>query len=109
MEELTALPGVGRKTANVVLSVAFGLPGLPVDTHVIRLSQTAGLSESSDPVKIEQDLCGLFPPDRVGSDQPAPDPARPQGLRRPPAPLRDLRARRSLSFEGKILTVARRD
>ena len=40
MEELTALPGVGRKTANVVLSVAFGLPGLPVDTHVIRLSQT---------------------------------------------------------------------
>ncbi len=46
MEELTALPGVGRKTANVVLSVAFGLPGLPVDTHVIRLSRRLGLTES---------------------------------------------------------------
>jgi endonuclease-3 len=62
MEELTALPGVGRKTANVVLSVAFGLPGLPVDTHVTRLSQRLGLSDSGDPIKIEQDLCELFPP-----------------------------------------------
>ncbi|MGA2528275.1 MAG: endonuclease III [Acidimicrobiales bacterium] len=59
IEELTALPGVGRKTANVVLSVAFGLPGLPVDTHVTRLSK--------DPVKIEEDLCGLFPPEDWGA------------------------------------------
>jgi endonuclease-3 len=66
MEELTALPGVGRKTANVVLSVAFGLPGLPVDTHVTRLSRRLGLSGSSDPVQIEQDLCGLFPPQQWG-------------------------------------------
>lgn len=67
MEELTALPGVGRKTANVVLSVAFGLPGLPVDTHVIRLSQRLKLSESVEPEKIEQDLCSLFPSDEWGA------------------------------------------
>jgi endonuclease-3 len=67
MEELTALPGVGRKTANVVLSVAFSLPGLPVDTHVIRLSQRLKLTGSADPVKIEQDLCALFPPVEWGA------------------------------------------
>lgn len=67
MEELTALPGVGRKTANVVLSVAFDLPGLPVDTHVTRLSRRLGLSGSSDPAQIEQDLCGLFPPEDWGA------------------------------------------
>ena len=66
MEELTALPGVGRKTANVVLSVAFGLPGLPVDTHVTRLSQRLRLTASSDPVQIEKDLCGLYPPEEWG-------------------------------------------
>ena len=66
MQELTALPGVGRKTANVVLSVAFGLPGLPVDTHVTRLSNRLGLTESSDPVKIEKDLDALFPKDEWG-------------------------------------------
>jgi len=67
MEELTNLPGVGRKTANVVLSVAFGLPGLPVDTHVTRLSKRLGLSNSTDPVKIEQDLDGLFLPGQWGA------------------------------------------
>jgi endonuclease-3 len=66
MEEMTALPGVGRKTANVVLSVAFGLPGLPVDTHVTRLSGRLGLTASDDPVQIERDLCGLFPPAEWG-------------------------------------------
>jgi len=67
MEELTALAGVGRKTANVVLSVAFGLPGFPVDTHVTRLSRRLGLTASSDPVQIEKDLCGLFPPEEWGA------------------------------------------
>ena len=67
IEELTALPGVGRKTANVVLSVAFDIPGLPVDTHVTRLSRRLGLSGSADPVQIEQDLCGMFPPDQWGA------------------------------------------
>lgn len=55
MEELITLAGIGRKTANVIRSVAFGLPGLAVDTHVIRLSGRLGLSDSSDPVKIERD------------------------------------------------------
>ena len=61
MEDLVTIPGVGRKTANVVRSVAFGLPGLPVDTHVTRLSRLLGLTESTDPVKIEADLCALLP------------------------------------------------
>ncbi len=67
MEELTALPGVGRKTANVVLSVALGAPGLPVDTHVTRLSRRLRLTGSSDPVKIESDLCALLPPEEWGA------------------------------------------
>ena len=61
MAELTSLPGVGRKTANVVRSVALGLPGLPVDTHVLRLSRRLGLTKATDPVKVETDLCALFP------------------------------------------------
>lgn len=65
MEDLITLPGVGRKTANVVRSVALGLPGLPVDTHVGRLSRRLGLSAESDPVKIEHDLDAMIPaPDR---------------------------------------------
>ena len=65
MEELVTLPGVGRKTANVVLADAFGLPGLPVDTHVIRLSNLIGLVNTKDPVKIEEILCNTFPPERA--------------------------------------------
>jgi endonuclease-3 len=61
MEELVPLPGVGRKTANVLLGNAFSVPGIPVDTHVGRLSQRMGLSEHSDPVKIELDLMALVP------------------------------------------------
>ncbi|MBR2364931.1 MAG: endonuclease III [Lentisphaeria bacterium] len=66
MEELVTLPGVGRKTANVVLADAFGLPGLPVDTHVIRLSNLIGLVKTKDPVKIEEILCNAFPEERKG-------------------------------------------
>ncbi|PLS75724.1 MAG: endonuclease III [Actinobacteria bacterium] len=61
MEELVTLPGVGRKTANVVRGVAFGLPGLPVDTHVGRLSRRLGLSEHTDPDKVEADLNSVVP------------------------------------------------
>ena len=60
LEDLVTLPGVGRKTGNVVRSVAFGLPGLPVDTHVGRISRLLGLTTSEDPVVVEQDLAGLF-------------------------------------------------
>jgi endonuclease-3 len=63
MEELTALPGVGRKTANVVLSNAFKKPvGIVVDTHVTRVSGRLALTASSDAVKIEEDLMKLIPP-----------------------------------------------
>ena len=61
MAELVTIPGVGRKTANVVRSVAMGLPGLPVDTHVTRLSQRLGLTTESDPVKIELALNAMIP------------------------------------------------
>lgn len=61
LEELTQLPGVGRKTANVVLGVAFGVPGWTVDTHVQRLSGRLGLSENTEPHKIEIDLQNLYP------------------------------------------------
>jgi endonuclease-3 len=61
MEELVPLPGVGRKTANVVLGNAFDVPGIPVDTHVGRLSQRLALSIHDDPVKIERDLMELIP------------------------------------------------
>lgn len=62
MEELNALPGVGRKTANVVLGNAFDIPGLPVDTHVTRLSNRLGIAEGKDAVKIEYRLNELLPP-----------------------------------------------
>lgn len=61
MADLVTLPGVGRKTANVLLSVGFGLPGLPVDTHVGRLSRLLGLTTQTDPVKVETDLCAMLP------------------------------------------------
>lgn len=61
MEELVKLPGIGRKTANVVLGSSFGIPGIVVDTHVKRLSQRIGLTKETDPVKIEFDLMALIP------------------------------------------------
>jgi endonuclease-3 len=61
MKDLVTIPGVGRKTANVVRSVALGLPGLPVDTHVMRLSQRLGLTTETDPVKIEHELNAMIP------------------------------------------------
>ena len=61
IEALTQLPGVGRKTANVVLGNAFGKPAIACDTHVIRLSRRLGLSENSDPVKLEFDLAEIIP------------------------------------------------
>ncbi len=67
LDELVTLPGVGRKTANVVLSVAFGLPGLPVDTHVGRLARRLGLSSAEDPVVVEHDLCAIVPPAEWGA------------------------------------------
>jgi endonuclease III len=61
MEALVALPGVGRKTANVVLGHALGVPGLPVDRHVLRVTNRLGLVHSDDPIKVEAALGELFP------------------------------------------------
>jgi len=61
LEDLITLPGVGRKTANVILGNAFGIPGIVVDTHVRRVSQRIGLTENDDPVKIEFDLMEIVP------------------------------------------------
>lgn len=61
IDELTQLPGVGRKTANVVLGAVFNVPGMVVDTHVARISQRLGLTTSKDPVKIESDLMEIIP------------------------------------------------
>ena len=61
MEDLVTLPGVGRKTANVVLSVGMGKPGLPVDTHVGRLARRLALTSEKDPVKVEHELNAIVP------------------------------------------------
>jgi endonuclease-3 len=64
LEELVKLPGIGRKTANVVLGNAFGIPGIVVDTHCGRVSQRLGLTGATDPVKIESALMALVPEER---------------------------------------------
>ncbi len=61
MKDLITLPGVGRKTANVVLGDAFGIPGITTDTHLLRLSKRFGWSVSDDPIVVEADVAALFP------------------------------------------------
>ncbi len=61
LDDLVTLPGVGRKTGNVIRSVAFRLPGLPVDTHVLRLSRRLGITDEEDPVKVEMILNPMLP------------------------------------------------
>jgi endonuclease-3 len=67
LEDLVTIPGVGRKTGNVIRSVAFDLPGLPVDTHVGRLSRRLKLTNETDPVKVERDLDSMVAPDERGA------------------------------------------
>jgi endonuclease-3 len=64
MEDLVTLPGVGRKTANVVLGHALGVPGLPVDRHVLRVANRIGIAKSDDPEAVEQQLGAAMPPER---------------------------------------------
>jgi endonuclease III len=66
IEDLVTLPGVGRKTANVVLSVDFDLPGFPVDTHVLRVTRRLGLTKQTDPVKVEFEVDALVPESEWG-------------------------------------------
>ena len=65
-EALESLPGVGRKTANVVLNIAFGRPVMPVDTHVFRISRRLGLSAGKTPAAVEKDLQAIVPPEWMG-------------------------------------------
>ena len=64
MDALVKLPGVGRKTANVVLGHALGVPGLPVDRHVLRVSNRIGIAKGDDPVVVEQQLCAAMPKEK---------------------------------------------
>jgi endonuclease-3 len=64
LDEMVTLPGVGRKTGNLVLGIAEGIPGVVVDTHVTRLSNRMGLTENKNPEKIEKDINELLPPER---------------------------------------------
>src|SRR6185503_13613438 len=64
MEALTELPGVGRKTANVVLGHALGVPGLPVDRHVLRVSNRIGIARGDDPEVVEAQLCDAMPKEK---------------------------------------------
>lgn len=66
MESLVSLPGVGRKTANVVLSNAFNIPGFAVDTHVKRVSKRIGITDNTDPQEVENDLCTIVAPQHWG-------------------------------------------
>ena len=64
LDEMVTLPGVGRKTGNLVLGIAEGIPGVVVDTHVTRLAGRMGLTKNKNPEKIEKDINGLLPPER---------------------------------------------
>ncbi len=66
MEELVTLPGVGRKTANILLYNAYGVPGFGVDTHVVRVTNRLGVVDTEDPEKIEAAICALLPPAEWG-------------------------------------------
>ena len=96
LDDLVTLPGVGRKTANVVRSVAFDLPGLPVDTHVGRLEPPARAHHRPRPREGRAHLELLPAGGRARSVQPADDPPRPAGVRRPLTPLRGVRPGRHL-------------
>ena len=96
MDVLTTLPGVGRKTANVVLGHALGVPGLPVDRHVLRVTERIGLTFETTPEGVERDLCAALPPIRLDAHVRRPDPARPAHLPARAA-LRRVLGRRRLS------------
>ena len=106
LEDLVTLPGVGRKTGNVVRSVAFDLPGLPVDTHVGRITRLLGLTDFRRPGQGRARARRPAPPEGMGRLLPPHDPPRPQDLHRPPPPLRRLPPERHLPVvPGPCLTA----
>ena len=94
MEDLVQLPGVGRKTANVLLGTWFGRPAIPVDTHVTRLSRRLGLTEEKDAVKIEFALQKLLPRGGLDLHLARADLARTSRVQGAQAGLRGVRADR---------------
>ena len=93
LDDLVTLPGVGRKTANVVLGNAFDIPGITVDTHFGRLARRFGWTEETDPVKVEHADRRAVPQARLDDAEPPPDLARPPRLPRQEARLRRLPGR----------------
>ena len=109
MDELVTLPGVGRKTANILLYNAYGVPGFGVDTHVVRVTNRLGLVDTEDPEKIEAAICSLVPDASWGSgDAPVHFP-RTSDLPRQAAGLSGLRPRRPLLLAGQGLKPTRLD
>jgi hypothetical protein len=96
MEALTKLPGVGRKTANVVLGHALGVPGLPVDRHVLRVANRIGIAEGDDPVAVEAQLGARLPPSLWDARLRRPDSPRPPHLPADKAALRPVPGGRRL-------------
>ena len=99
-DALEALPGVGRKTANVVLNIAFGEPTIAVDTHIFRVGNRTGMAPGKTPLEVEMKCwkwCRSVPLPRP----PLADPARPLHLRRAPAAVRDVSDRRPVQMAGE--------
>ena len=90
LDDLVTLPGVGRKTANVVLGNAFGIPGITVDTHFGRLARRLGWTDEADPVAVEHAVGPAVPQAGLDAAQPPADLARPPGLPRPQAGVRGV-------------------
>ncbi len=108
-EALEELPGVGRKTANVVLNIAFGQPTMAVDTHIFRIGNRTGLAPGKDPLAVELKLLEVIPDEIHDARASLADPARPLHLPGAPAAVREMRDRRSLQMAGQDGADARRD
>ncbi len=102
-EELVRLPGVGRKTANVVLSMAFGQATMAVDTHIFRIANRIKLAPGKTPDEVEDRLMKVIPESLPLSCPPLADPARPLHVQGAPPGMRALRDRRSVQIAGKEL------
>ena len=100
-EALEALPGVGRKTANVVLNIAFGEPTIAVDTHIFRVGNRTGLAPGKTPLDVEMKLMEVVPRALPAARPPLAHPARPLHLPRPPPAVREVFDRRSVQMAGE--------
>ena len=100
-EALEALPGVGRKTANVVLNIAFGEPTIAVDTHIFRVGNRTGLGARQDPLEVELKLLEVDPGRIHAARASLADPARPLHLSGAQAAVREMRDQRSVQLAGE--------